>query len=237
MGSQKVLAAAKLYRDLLRAVKKHVGNEEYTKHFSEYVTDEFRKNCQVSDPSLVTQKIKLANDYTFLLNSVHHQKVFAIFHFFGFSFTNLILSCFCICSLLFNFFVFCFTCTSKIVAQYVTEYVNWLLLIGFFYEDIVAISLFFLMFLIWSSNDLYPFVHLLMLHFCSFKCQKFSKEINVIFFWFLIHKWQDLLFSYNIAVDRSEEMKRTLGKSAASVGLQLPEVYKPWDHRMIIFFI
>lgn len=84
MGSQQVLAAAKVYRDLLRAVKKHVGNEEYTKHFSEYVTDEFRKNCQVSDPSLVTQKIKLANDYTFLLNSVHHQKVLL-------SFTSLVL--------------------------------------------------------------------------------------------------------------------------------------------------
>ncbi|KAF4383426.1 hypothetical protein G4B88_024000 [Cannabis sativa] len=38
---------------------------------------------------------------------------------------------------------------------------------------------------------------------------------------------KELLFSYNIAVDRSEEMKRTLGKSAASVGLQLPEVYEP----------
>ncbi|CAL2242516.1 unnamed protein product [Prunus armeniaca] len=33
----------------------------------------------------------------------------------------------------------------------------------------------------------------------------------------------DLLFSYNIAVDRSDEMKKVLGKSAASVGLQLPE--------------
>nr|POE89038.1 40s ribosomal protein s23 [Quercus suber] len=38
---------------------------------------------------------------------------------------------------------------------------------------------------------------------------------------------KDLLFSYNIAVDRSEEMKRVLGKSAASVGLQLPDVYQP----------
>jgi len=37
---------------------------------------------------------------------------------------------------------------------------------------------------------------------------------------------QDLLFSYNIAIDRSNEVKRTLGKSAASVGLQLPEVYQ-----------
>lgn len=37
---------------------------------------------------------------------------------------------------------------------------------------------------------------------------------------------QDLLFSYNIAVDRSDEVKKTLGKSAASVGLQLPEVYQ-----------
>jgi len=38
---------------------------------------------------------------------------------------------------------------------------------------------------------------------------------------------QDLLFSYNIAVDRTEEMKRVLNKSAASVGLRLPEVYEP----------
>lgn len=37
---------------------------------------------------------------------------------------------------------------------------------------------------------------------------------------------QELLFSYNIAVDRSAEMKRVLGKSAASVGLQLPDVYQ-----------
>ncbi|KAF9607056.1 hypothetical protein IFM89_030883 [Coptis chinensis] len=37
----------------------------------------------------------------------------------------------------------------------------------------------------------------------------------------------ELLFSYNIAVDRSDEVKRTLNKSAASVGLQLPEVYQP----------
>jgi len=39
---------------------------------------------------------------------------------------------------------------------------------------------------------------------------------------------QELLFSYNIAVDRSDEMKKTLRKSAGSVGLQLPEVYQPW---------
>lgn len=38
---------------------------------------------------------------------------------------------------------------------------------------------------------------------------------------------QELLFSYNIAVDRSDEMKKTLRKSAGSVGLQLPEVYRP----------
>ncbi|KAG5136426.1 hypothetical protein JHK82_021157 [Glycine max] len=42
-----------------------------------------------------------------------------------------------------------------------------------------------------------------------------------------VHHHKDLLFSYNIAVDRSDEVKRTLGKSASSVGLQLPEVYQP----------
>ncbi|XP_052139794.1 uncharacterized protein LOC127758210 [Oryza glaberrima] len=41
-----------------------------------------------------------------------------------------------------------------------------------------------------------------------------------------VHHHKDLLFSYNIAVDRSEEMKKILNKSAASVGLQLPDVYQ-----------
>ncbi|KAF8410066.1 hypothetical protein HHK36_002588 [Tetracentron sinense] len=110
MGSE-VLQAAKVYRHLLKAVKKHIGKEDNKRHFSEYITQEFRNNYELSDPSAIQQKIKLARNYTFLLNSVHHHK--------------------------------------------------------------------------------------------------------------------DLLFSYNIAVDRSDEMKRVLGKSAASVGLQLPDVYQP----------
>ncbi|XP_006664308.2 uncharacterized protein LOC102715258 [Oryza brachyantha] len=40
-----------------------------------------------------------------------------------------------------------------------------------------------------------------------------------------VHHHKDLL-SYNIAVDRSDEMKKILNKSAASVGLQLPDVYQ-----------
>lgn len=66
--------AAQVYRQLLQAVRKHIGNEDYKMHFREYVTQEFRKNCKLSDPSSIQQKIKLANDYTFLLNSVHHHK-------------------------------------------------------------------------------------------------------------------------------------------------------------------
>lgn len=73
MSSNK-LQAAKVYLQLLKAVKKHVGNEDYKVHFSEYVTQEFRKNRNLSDPSSLQQKIKLAHDYTFLLNSVHHHK-------------------------------------------------------------------------------------------------------------------------------------------------------------------
>ncbi|OWM70150.1 hypothetical protein CDL15_Pgr026000 [Punica granatum] len=42
-----------------------------------------------------------------------------------------------------------------------------------------------------------------------------------------VHHHKNLLFSYNIAVDRSDEVKRILGKSAASVGLRLPDVYQP----------
>ncbi|CAL5184953.1 unnamed protein product [Lathyrus oleraceus] len=101
---------ANIYRHLLKAVKKHIGKEENKRHFLEYVTSEFHKNRNLSDGVAVQHKIKLARDYTYLLNNLHYHK--------------------------------------------------------------------------------------------------------------------ELLFSYNIAVDRSDEVKRTLGKSAASVGLQLPEVYR-----------
>ncbi|CAA2964992.1 Hypothetical predicted protein [Olea europaea subsp. europaea] len=95
-----------VYRDILKAVRKHIGREEHKSHFTDFIMQEFRNNINSENP----QKLKLAYDYTVYLNSVHHHK--------------------------------------------------------------------------------------------------------------------DLLFSYNIAVDRSDEMKRILGKSAASVGLRLPDVYQ-----------
>ncbi|CAL9062494.1 unnamed protein product [Musa banksii] len=110
MGSE-AIQAAKVYRSLLKAVKKYIGNDGSKRHFRNYITEEFRKNASVSDQATVENKIKLAHEYTFLLNSVHHHK--------------------------------------------------------------------------------------------------------------------ELLFSYNIAVDRSDEMKKVLNKSAASVGLRLPDVYQP----------
>lgn len=73
--SSEALRAAMVYRLLLKAVKKHIGSEDSKKHFKDYVTQEFRKNCSLSDPTSVQEKIKLARDYTFLLNSVHHHKV------------------------------------------------------------------------------------------------------------------------------------------------------------------
>ncbi|XP_052187505.1 uncharacterized protein LOC127798175 [Diospyros lotus] len=112
MGSSLGEATKMAYRNLLKAVKKHLGKEERNNHFTEFISQEFRNSLQQSsDLSSIQHKLKLARDYTLLLNSVHHQK--------------------------------------------------------------------------------------------------------------------DLLFSYNIAVDRSDEMKKVLGKSAASVGLKLPEVYQP----------
>uniref|UniRef100_A0A1J3IE76 Complex 1 LYR protein n=1 Tax=Noccaea caerulescens TaxID=107243 RepID=A0A1J3IE76_NOCCA len=102
--SGELVLAARVYRDLLKAVVKHVGKEDHKAHFTEFVKQEFRNKAN-------SEKIDLARNYTYLLNSIHSHK--------------------------------------------------------------------------------------------------------------------DLLFSYNIAVDRTEEMKRVLGKSAASVGLRLPEVYQP----------
>ncbi|KAF7820090.1 Complex 1 LYR protein [Senna tora] len=111
MGSEASFQAAKIYRHLLKAVKKHIGKEESKRHFQEFITTDFRKTIHLSDDVAVQQKIKLAREYTFLLNSVHHHK--------------------------------------------------------------------------------------------------------------------ELLFSYNIAVDRSDEMRKVIGKSASSVGLRLPEAYQP----------
>lgn len=110
MGSG-ALQATKVYRQLLKAVKNHIGKEDHKRHFRDHITQEFQKNRGLLDLSSIQQKLKVAHDYTYLLNSVHHHK--------------------------------------------------------------------------------------------------------------------ELLLSYNIAVDRSDEMKRILGKSASSVGLQLPEVYQP----------
>ncbi|KAI3939375.1 hypothetical protein MKW98_022243 [Papaver atlanticum] len=101
------LESLRVYRNLLKAVQKHIGTK---KHFTDYITQEFRNASSLTDPKLIKHKINLASNYTYMLNSIHHH--------------------------------------------------------------------------------------------------------------------QDLLFSYNIAVDRSEEMTRTLRKSAGSVGLQLPEVYR-----------
>ncbi|KAF3327208.1 Complex 1 protein (LYR family) [Carex littledalei] len=102
---------ATVYRRLLKAVYKHVGKDGGKGHFRDFVSQEFRKNSALSDQEAARQKVKLASDYTYLINSVHHH--------------------------------------------------------------------------------------------------------------------QDLLFSYNIAVDRSDEMTKILNKSAASVGLRLPDAYQP----------
>ncbi|XP_026659637.1 uncharacterized protein LOC103705009 isoform X3 [Phoenix dactylifera] len=104
------MQVAKVYRQLLKAVDKHIGKDGDKRHFRDYIIEEFRKDTNLSDQAAVQNKVKLARDYTFLLNSVHHHK--------------------------------------------------------------------------------------------------------------------ELLLSYNIAVDRSDEMTKILNKSAGSVGLRLPEVYQ-----------
>ena len=78
MGSE-ALQAIKVYRHLLKSVKKHIGLEDYKQHFRDFIMEEFKKNCKLSDPSSIQNKLKLGRDYTFLLNSVHHQKVLCSF--------------------------------------------------------------------------------------------------------------------------------------------------------------
>ena len=79
MGSGEALKAAKVYRELMKAVKKHVGKEEHKTHFTDFIKSEFRKAGDGLETSFVQQKINLARDYTYLLNSVHHHQV-RVFH-------------------------------------------------------------------------------------------------------------------------------------------------------------
>lgn len=64
-------AAKAAYRNLLRAVRNHVGKEDHKSHFTDFIKHEFRINVSSQNPP----NLKLAQDYTFYLNSVHHQKV------------------------------------------------------------------------------------------------------------------------------------------------------------------
>ncbi|KAL0551822.1 hypothetical protein IC582_010911 [Cucumis melo] len=72
--NSEALQVAKAYRQLLKAVKKHIGKEESKKHFVDYVAQKLRDKSILSKPHFVQQEIKLARHYTFLLNSMHHQK-------------------------------------------------------------------------------------------------------------------------------------------------------------------
>ncbi|CAA0821212.1 Unknown protein [Striga hermonthica] len=64
------MTAKGVYRRLLKAVRKHVGKDEHKAHFTDFVKQEFRRNIDSENPT----NLKLAHDYTFYLNSVHHHK-------------------------------------------------------------------------------------------------------------------------------------------------------------------
>jgi len=74
MGSE-ALHSVKIYRHLLKSVKKHIGQEDCKRHFRDFITEEFKKSRALSDPASIQNKLKLARDYAYLLNSVHHHKV------------------------------------------------------------------------------------------------------------------------------------------------------------------
>jgi hypothetical protein len=63
------------YRSLLKALKTHVTKDTGNTHFREFVAAEFRKQKTLSDPVVIRQKVVLAEDYTTLVNSIHHHKV------------------------------------------------------------------------------------------------------------------------------------------------------------------
>ena len=60
-----------VYRDLLKVVLRHAKGD----HFAGFVSQEFRKNTALKDPTDVRHKLDLAKDYSFLVRSVHAHKV------------------------------------------------------------------------------------------------------------------------------------------------------------------
>ncbi|KAI3852481.1 hypothetical protein MKW92_030181 [Papaver armeniacum] len=66
------LESLRVYRNLLKAMKKHIGSK---KHFTDYINQEFRSTSSLTtDPSLIKQKVNLASNYTYMLNSIHHHQ-------------------------------------------------------------------------------------------------------------------------------------------------------------------
>jgi hypothetical protein len=68
-----MMAAAAVYRRVLKAVQKHVGGGDSKKHFSEFVASEFRRPTGTDADARA--RLRLAGDYAYLLASVHHHKV------------------------------------------------------------------------------------------------------------------------------------------------------------------
>ncbi|KAL2635021.1 hypothetical protein R1flu_006500 [Riccia fluitans] len=66
--------ARAVYRDLLRALNRHVTGGSDNRQFQKFVGEEFRKLKDISDPTLIEQKLLLAKDYAMLVNSVHYHK-------------------------------------------------------------------------------------------------------------------------------------------------------------------
>ncbi|KAM3223003.1 hypothetical protein P3L10_022273 [Capsicum annuum] len=79
MGSSEgVRGTLIVYRNLLNAVKKHIGNKEDHKiYFTDFIREEFKKNINLEyskNSSFIQQRINLAQNYTHLLNNIHHHK-------------------------------------------------------------------------------------------------------------------------------------------------------------------
>lgn len=60
-----------VYRDLLKAVRKHAAAD----HFSSFVRQSFRDSIASKDADALQKSLALAKDYAYLVRSVHAHKV------------------------------------------------------------------------------------------------------------------------------------------------------------------
>ena len=74
-GDADMTRARDAYRSLQKAVRKYVSAKDGNDLWARYISQQFREAARDSDAGRTEELLSLAEDYAFLVKSVHGQKV------------------------------------------------------------------------------------------------------------------------------------------------------------------